>query len=168
MARIEQNREDLLAEATALVERIELRLPFSDEPLAVKRVVAGFRRSGAASFFFGADPVYQFNSAGELRRMFAGGLLYKADDGRLVGIDRSRGGNSGRIELILRPLQQDAQRQLCDEIARRLSALATALSTGTATVLRQVPPDVDVRRRVLAWLEQQDGKFPLAAGPQAF
>src|SRR6476469_7343231 len=85
MSRQESDREDLLREATALVERIELRLP--DQP---ESVVAGFRRDGSASFFFGQSPVYQFNSGRELRRAYRDGLLYKTDNGRLVEMRRER------------------------------------------------------------------------------
>src|SRR5512138_3714273 len=85
MSRHESDREDLLREATALVERVELSVAGMTE-----NVVAGFRRDGAASFFFGADPVYQFNAAGELRRAFVGGLLYKTDRGKLVEMRRER------------------------------------------------------------------------------
>ena len=47
MARQESNREDLLREATALVERVELHVPAFEEP-----IVVGFRRDGCASFLF--------------------------------------------------------------------------------------------------------------------
>ena len=57
MAREEHARENLIAEATALVERVELLLAGLPEP-----VVAGFRPDGSASLFFADDPVYQFNS----------------------------------------------------------------------------------------------------------
>src|SRR5687768_8047260 len=85
MSRTESDREDLLREATALVERAELQVAGLGEP-----IVVGFRRDGAASFFFGADPVYQFNAAGELRRAYVGGLLYKAEQGELVALRRER------------------------------------------------------------------------------
>src|SRR5262245_38318908 len=72
MARQESDREDLLREATALVERAELKVAGEPEPVTV-----GFRRDGSLSVFFGSVAVYQFNTAGELRRAFADGLLYK-------------------------------------------------------------------------------------------
>jgi hypothetical protein len=43
--------------------------------------IAGFRTSGS-DFFFGAEPVYQFNTAGELRRAYCDDLLIKASRGR--------------------------------------------------------------------------------------
>ncbi len=89
MARDEQDREDLLREATALVERVELA-PTDNE--AGEHIVIGFRAGGAASVYFGGDTAYHFNSDGELRRAYADGLLYKADIGRLTS---TRAGSHG-------------------------------------------------------------------------
>ena len=86
MARKEQDREDLLSEATPLVERIELDVEGFPET-----IVVGFRRTGEGSVYFGPDPVYQFNGAGELRRGYRAGRLIKAEQGRLVFLDRLRG-----------------------------------------------------------------------------
>src|SRR3954468_24098136 len=85
MSRRESDREDLLREATALVERAELNVAGLEES-----IVIGFRRDGAASFYFGADPVYQFNAVGQLRRGFVAGRLIKAERGRLVALSRER------------------------------------------------------------------------------
>src|SRR5262245_38526664 len=85
MSRRESDREDLLREATALVERAELNVPGYNDP-----IVAGFRKDGSASFYFGADLVCQFNAAGELRRAYVASLLYKAERGRLVALRRQR------------------------------------------------------------------------------
>src|SRR3954451_8705906 len=87
MARDESNREDLLREATALVERIEL---IPNGAADNRHIIAGFRRDGALSIFFGEDPVYQFNAAGELRRAYHDGKLLKATRGRLAALKRAR------------------------------------------------------------------------------
>ena len=166
MPRLEQDREDLLAEATAFVERVELQLSGSKQPLAANLVVVGFRSGGAVSFFFGADPMYQFNSAGELRRVFAGGKSYKAERQRLVAIERSRS-SAGRVELAMQPLERNAQERLQGDMVRRLTELADAIRDGSATVSREVPAGADVRRRVIQWLEQRGGTFPIADGPNA-
>src|SRR3954453_924358 len=97
MARTESDREDLLREATALVERVELQVDGLEQP-----IVVGFRRDGSASFFFGAEAVYQFNSAGEFRRGYIDGLLYKAERGSVIALERERSEtavNLRRIEL---------------------------------------------------------------------
>ncbi len=79
MAHEEQDREDLLAEAVALVERVEIELPDGGG-----HVIAGFRRNSCGSVYFDADPAYHFNSRHALRRAFVGGRLLKAERGCLV------------------------------------------------------------------------------------
>ena len=66
MARNEADREDLMREAVALTERVELFVPGFEELITI-----GFRSNGAMSIFVGQDPVYQFDPSGRLRRAFA-------------------------------------------------------------------------------------------------
>jgi len=155
MSRQESDREDLLREATALVERIELRLP--DQP---ESVVAGFRRDGSASFFFGQSPVYQFNSQRELRRAYVGGLLYKVDGGNLVEMRRER--TATAVELRSRPLSSEEATQFLLDTEKWLSTLRNALAVGNAEVLGQVPDDKDVAARVIAWLQELPPEIVLA------
>ena len=61
MAHDDGHREDLSAEATALVRRAEFVAPAADRPNDESPLVAGFRRDGSLSVYFGEDPVYQFN-----------------------------------------------------------------------------------------------------------
>ncbi len=129
MAREEQARENLIAEATALVERVELLLAGVAEP-----VVAGFRTDGSASLFFADDPVYQFNSQGKLRRAFVGGLLYKANAGRLVEMTRSRA--AGQVQLVSRELSADALAEFLAAL-RALNDLAGSLESGRSAGARR-------------------------------
>jgi hypothetical protein len=150
MARQESDREDLLREATALVERIELGLPNQPET-----VFAGFRRDGSASFFFGQSPVFQFNSQRELRRAFRDGLLYKTDNGRLVEMRRQR--TDTAVELRSRVLTDDESASLLRECLDRLGELRDALKAGQAGVVGQVSDathGADVMGRVADWLHQ--------------
>ncbi|MGI8979445.1 MAG: hypothetical protein ACR2FY_09480 [Pirellulaceae bacterium] len=155
MSRQESDREDLLREATALVERVELRLPEQPES-----IVAGFRRDGSASFFFGQSPVYQFNSRRELRRAFVDGLLYKADNGQLVEMRRER--TAVAVELRSRPLRDDESAKFLVDAENWLSNLRDALAAGTVDVIGQVPIEQDVAARVTAWLEELPAKIVLA------
>jgi hypothetical protein len=157
MARHESQREDLLREATALVERVELRLP--DQPEAI---VAGFRRDGSASFFFGVSPVYQFNSRRELRRGFLSGLLYKAERGRLVEMRRER--TAGAVELHSRPLTADENAEFLLTAKNELIHLRETLAARQGKVIGQVPADRDVAGRVLAWLQEPLEEIAVAAG----
>src|SRR5687767_11977524 len=126
LAASESDREDLLREATALVERAELKLPGFVDP-----VVIGFRRDGSASFFFGADPVYQFNSAGELRRAYIGGLLYKAEQGRLIGLSRER--SQTETALIRHELTADKAAVILESLRTDLDRARESLEAGTYT-----------------------------------
>lgn len=145
MARQEVDREDLLREATALVERIELDVDSWPEP-----VVVGFRRGGEGSVYFGADPVYQFNLLGELRRGYLGGRLIKAERRCLVVMDRQR--SETEVTLIRTPLDAAASQELLANARRHLSELLTRLEVGCFREIGRVPLDADVLARVVGWL----------------
>lgn len=160
MAREEHDREDLLREAKALVERVSLTLGDSDI-----EVVIGFRRDGSASFFLGASPVYQFTSTGHLRRAYADDRLYKADAGRLVALRRER--TADAVELIRHDLTAQETTQFLSEGQARLADLRRALDAGNYTLLGQVPQDSDVIARVRAWLAALPANWQVASSPRA-
>jgi hypothetical protein len=151
MARQESDREDLLREATALVERIEFAPVAGDG----EHVVVGFRRDGAASIYFGADPAYHFNAAGELRRAYCDGLLIKAERGRLVSLDRVR--QADEVQLLRREMPADAERKFLGELIERMRMLLLQLREQQLVSVGQVPADADVVGRVMAWLAHRDG-----------
>lgn len=159
MAREEEDREDLLREATALIERVEFRIPHEAET-----VVIGFRRIGGASFFFGADPVYQFNADRELRRAYVAGKLLKAERGRLVELTRVR--TPDETQLVRRDLDAAETELLLDVMVRRLTQLRDAL-TAPFTVVGQVPDGVDVAARVRRELAALCGPPKIADSPRA-
>lgn len=146
MAREEHDREDLLATATALVERAELRISGETE-----NVFAGFRRDGAASVYFGADPAYHFTSAGALRRAYCGGLLYKAERGKLVSLERRR--TPQEVQLMRHELSPDETQAFLAEIARRLASFRSSLRADAWRLVGQSPASVDVVSRIRGWLE---------------
>jgi hypothetical protein len=173
MAREESHREDLLREATALVERIELRLGTADNPIGTGSarascandgpIVIGFRANGALSIFFGDDPVFQFNAAGELRRAYCGGRLIKAVRGRLVSLQRVR--HQTEVQLLSQPLTDGEQSAFIASMQQRLRHLADALENGGYRVVGRVPADADVLGRVQEWLARHDG-LPIAVTPR--
>ena len=160
MARVDTEREDLLREATALVERVELCLPDRDESL-----VAGFRRDGSASFFFGPDPVYQFNSRGQLRRAFVRGLLYKADQGHLYEMRRER--TETEVQLVSRPLSEEETTAFLADARMHLVILHAALSTGRFNLVGQVPENGEVGSQLATWLGAVPAEISIARGPKA-
>jgi hypothetical protein len=146
MARDESHREDLLGEATALVERAELVAPNGIT------VVAGFRVHGEFSVFFGEDPAYHFNALNELRRAYCGGLLIKAVQRRLFSLERVR--NEDQTQLVRHGLTDAEQESFLSEMTRRLRELEKTLVSDAFVVGRQVPPDIDVLARVRSWLKE--------------
>lgn len=83
--RIESDREDLLAEAVNLRERIELQVPGSEDA-----VIIGCNDLGHWSFYFGAEPMYRFDSEGRLRRAVRDGKLYRTQGATLAELVRVR------------------------------------------------------------------------------
>lgn len=160
MARSEHDREDILREATALVERVELGLDGEQESLVV-----GFREQSGPAFFFGPDPVYQFNSDSELRRAYRDGLLLKAENGNLVELRRERHGSS--LRLMRRTLTAVELAETLDLLEKRLEALARTLDQQNYAVVGQVPEDVDLVGRVFAWLRKRPPRLVVADRPHA-
>ena len=158
MAREERDREDLLREATALVQRVELQLP-----LASDSVVIGFRRSGAASIYWGQDEVYHFNASNELRRGYLKGRLVKAEQGRLFWLVRHR--DAGQSQLIKNEMSDDEQRGYLSVLADRFETLRRCFVASDFTVVGQVPEDGDVVERCIRWLTDLRGPLVIARRP---
>ncbi len=162
MAKQELPREDLMAEARALVQRIELRAAGLGES-----VVVGFRRDGAVSFFFDQDPAYHFNSQRQLRRAYAAGGLYKAERGRLVRLIRQR--SVGEVALVRHELSAPEQAAFLNAASRRLRELSAALQANQASVIAVEPMGVGVgvAERVANWLAALGAEIAVAAKPNA-
>jgi hypothetical protein len=149
MPREESNREDLLGEATALVERVEFRL--SDQSFfGSAPIVAGFRPDGAFSIFFGEDPAYHFNAAGELRRAYRDGLLLKASAGRLVSLRRER--TATETQLVRHELDDAEQAQFMATLQSHLHSVRVEFARDVCQIIRKVPADAAVLSRVGEWL----------------
>lgn len=163
MAREEQDREDLLGEATALIERVELRIPTPDGA-AEQVVVAGFRTNGALSLYFGADPVWQFNVRGELRRAYRAGALLKAERRRLVEMVRERSDDS--VILRSRELHCPTTENVLLHLNHDISRLDDALAASLYVNLGQVPEQADVVGRLRSALKRLRGGVALATSPR--
>ncbi len=156
MARHESEREDLLAEARALVDRAEYQVPGQEHVL-----VAGFRTNGALSLFFGEDPALHWNSQGELRRAYADGLLYKAEQGQLVALRRER--NDKETALVRHVLSADELHAFQEVQRARLLALRTQFDQGQVQLLRESRvTDSDLTVRIRAMLHLVADQLPIA------
>ena len=147
MARHEFDREDLMTEATALRQRIELVLDGECEP-----IVAGVRSNGDVSIYFGADPVYHFDNVGGLRRAFVGGLLYRSQGDTLARLSRTR--TPQAVELTRHDLEPTELEQFLSGMEARLGDLQAALVRGAVRITRQVPENEDLIARLIVEIEK--------------
>ena len=109
--------------------------------------------------------MYQFNSQRQLRRAYVGGVLYKAERGRLVSLTRER--TAGGLQLVRGQIDDAGQARFLSAMASHLAALGGALESGRFTIVGQVPAGADATARVREWLGQLGEAIELAASPQA-
>ena len=159
MARNSQPREDLLRDARALTPRIRLQLQLDGEPL---ELIAGFR-GDSLSLYFGEDPVYHFNAAGQLRRAFVGEQLIKAENGRLVFLRRVSSDVSATLER--QPPDNAAEEGLLAHLQRRLDLLRIILAEANFQVTGEAPAGGDALPRLMAWLTS-NADIEIATSPR--
>jgi hypothetical protein len=168
MARHEQDREDLMAEATALVERMELRVSPQPEADAsgspAEPIVLGVRRDGCLSIYFSADFAVHFNTRQEVRRTYLNGALIKAERGKLVSMRRER--SEQAVELMAREMSEEEQQTLLADVARRVAAILASLQRNDCQSLRQVPADLPALDRAREWLAMLPIELVVAASPR--
>ncbi len=134
MARHESDREDLFAEATALVRRAELSGPGHAAP-----VTFGFRKDGGWSVYFGDDPAYHFDGDSRLKRAFHSGRLYRTQGHTLAELVRERTPNSTLLHR--RDLLVAEVNVFHSEMVGRITNLVVQVSQSVAAITRQTPPD---------------------------
>jgi hypothetical protein len=130
MARQESPREDLIAEATALIDRIEFTQQDGD------LIFAGFKRSGGLSIYFGEDPVYQFDDQGRLRRAFKSDLMYRSQSTTLTLLQRVR--TEQETVLQSRDLSNEHCNAFLAEMATTLTSFLSMLQEDKLIVGRHV------------------------------
>lgn len=147
MARDESDREDLLREAAALTRRAEFSVEHENDPAFL-----GFKRDGGLSVYLGADPVYQFNPQGQLRRAYCNGLLYRTQGTTLAELRRDRSA-ADRVVLRRRDLDAAELSAFLAEMTSRLHDLQQQLSARSFRAMKTVPADADLVPEFLAALE---------------
>jgi len=153
MARHEEDREDLIREAIALPDRVELSVTGFEAPITI-----GFRTNSAMSIFIGQDPVYQYDPDGRLRRAFVGGLLYRSQHSTLAMLRRER---TETQTVLLRTDLGDGELALFREAMQSvLNVLHQKLTALEFRTLRCVPESVDHISRILAALEAVQAADP--------
>lgn len=130
MARQQSDREDLLAEAVALVRRAEWQV-------GDVLVLIGTRPTGCLSVYLGQDRSYQFDEAGRLRRAYADPDLFRTQGTTLAQLTRTR--TDGESHLLRTDLSQAALVEFRREMLARLEAVLQSIGRADNPPRRQVP-----------------------------
>lgn len=131
----QEDREDLMREAVALPDRVELSVDGFESLITI-----GFRSNSAMSIFIGQDPVYQFDPEGRLRRAFVDGLLYRSQHTTLAMLKRER--TETQTLLLRTDLADDALLKFRDTMRRSLELLEQKLESTAFRAVRSVPESV--------------------------
>lgn len=138
-------------------------------------VVIGFRPQGQLSLYWDQDPVFQFDEAMRLRRVFVDSNRLKAQQGRLVRLQKRNPHNNlavGRLRLESEPLTKNDQQQILQTLADCLQQISQALENlqqARETYRLQVvgASEQDFADRVRQWVARQKGATRVAEDPSA-
>ena len=151
MARQESDKEDLIHDATALVERAELICDGASTVITV-----GFFRNGRCSVYFDQDPFYQFDSQGRVRRAYENGFLYRSQASTLARMDRHRPTNDdGKTEKVVLQRSDLTEVELIEFRERMLGlirGLCDSIQSKRYSVQRAATPDGDIPAQTLTLL----------------
>jgi len=138
--------EDRMRELVALTERVELRPSRTPET-----VVAGFRRDGRLSLYFGDDPYYQFDEAGRLRRAFVDGRLFRTQGASLAALTRER--TAAETVLVRHDLVPAELEEFLAQMLNRIGLLRDALAKSEFEIVDQIPSATPIVERLLKVLD---------------
>ena len=141
MAQHEVDREDLMREAVALPDRVELSVNGFESLITI-----GFRPNSAMSIFIGQDPVYQFDPEGRLRRAFVDGLLYRSQHTTLAMLKRER--TDTQTLLLRTDIADDALQSFRGTMLCSLQILEQKLNSADFTIRRSVPDAISHITRI--------------------
>ncbi len=128
----------------------------------------GFRPDGGWSIYFDEDPVYQFNSAGQVRRVFIAGQRLEASNGQLLQLNRQTAG--GRVELTRVALAVEQQGKVCADLQNALNACSSLVANREWEIVQVFPTSIsasDIESRVLAALASTQNDLVIAVSPHA-
>lgn len=158
MARNEADREDLLEEAIGLSPCWEIEVIGLVEPL-----VAGFKKNGSCSLYFGGDPVYQFDPEGNLRRGFVGGYLFRSEGKTLSQIHRDR--TETTSTLVRYDLNEAELQEWLSRMRKTVAELIDRFDRGEYRILRERGTDAAAFTRLTNSLQQIHNNSPKLSAP---
>ena len=137
LARRESDKEDLIRDATALVERVEFVCDGHSQLITL-----GLFRDKRLAVYFDQDPFYQFDADDCLRRAFENGRLYRSQGTTLAMLERQRSDMSQRDAKVLLRRTDLTQKELSkfrSRMTHHLTWLTEATRRNTIHILRSVP-----------------------------
>ncbi len=143
MARIEEDREDLMRDATALVRRMEIQIDGQEELIFI-----GYKRSGYLSIYLSQDLVYHFDDSCQLRRAFIKPFLYRSEGDSLTRLARARTESTSELHSAKLSDEELVQFQL--EMQNYIRTLQGALSEGLFKVIKQIPDGGELPKELLS------------------
>lgn len=99
----------------------------------------GIRSSGGLGFYFGEEPVFQFNAQGEFRRGFWRGRRIAGEDGEFHWVERTPSTTSRRIRMSPRKLDPHERRELIADMQTRFRNVLAASATPASYALESFP-----------------------------
>ncbi len=164
MAKQQQDKEDILREATALVNRIELKVP--ENSSWEDSVFVGFRRDQSISFFFGGEPVYQFNIRNQFRRGYDRGVLLKAEHGQLVQLRQER--ENGKLVLLRRVWEETETTEYLESVRMNLAALRDLVRRNLVEIVGavvEIGTPEELLQQITHWIDQHMDSMEIASVP---
>ena len=158
MAKQEQDREDLLRDGKQMLLRGEC-------PVDGVVVVVGFRSQGQASFYFGPDPVFQFNENGELRRVFFKGKRFAAIQGKLCELTRQQ--QSNRVHFVPQEILADVASEMMGFLDHGLTQVQVAIDSLEKEWRISGGNAAEFRRQLSEWLANMPADKVIADAPNA-
>ncbi len=158
MALNEQEREDLLRDGRAMPIRGEILVDSVDW-------LVGFRPQGQVSLYAGADLVFQFNGASQLRRVFVAGERFAAENGRLQRLQTLDRGQ--RLHLTREPLTDQEQQAIQSRLSCCLDQLEALSRQDVMRWSIEGVSEAEFRVKVLSWLDDMDAVMRIAKSPNA-
>ena len=158
MAVHEHDREDLLRDGRQMPARGECVIEGTT-------VLCGFRDGGQLSLYCGPDPVFQFNSNRELRRVYYDGRRFAAQRGQLAELTRERRG--GRVEFVSKTVDAETCSIIMLSLWRWITRIQDALES-RPDEWRAANDEASVlRQRLTDWIQSLPTDLPIALSPNA-
>lgn len=158
MAKQEYDREDLLRDGKQMPVRAECQI----DGVAV---VIGFRRQGQVSLYFGPDPVFQFNVARELRRVFYNGRRFAAIQGKLCELTRHVEG--GKVQFVSGEIDANDELAILRVLYENLGKLQMAIESAASKWNVIEDGSLEFRKKLSDWLAAVSVSMVVAESPNA-